>query len=91
MKKHVDNVFSTPHIEGKERAAALILHNDNGRYRCYRWAKFSDHWLIELVTGDQVELYGGIVAVHVPRAGFTFELDGHARPVIEEESRVQLQ
>ena len=89
MKKHTDNVFSTRHVEGKERASALLIHDNNGRYRAYRWAKFSDHWLVELTTGDQVELYGGTMAVHVPRDGWTFELDGHCRLVMEEEKLIQ--
>lgn len=87
MKKQVDNVFSTRQIDGIERAAALIIHNNgNGKYRCYRWARFQDHWLLELTTGDQVELYGGITAVHIPRDGYTFELDGTCRRVMREDS-----
>jgi hypothetical protein len=89
MNKQRDNVYSTRHVEGVERATALILHNENGRYRCYRWAKFHDHWLLELTTGDQVELYGGVVAVHIPRDGYTFELDGSSREVQRESAIIQ--
>jgi hypothetical protein len=78
--KNKDNVFSTRHVEGIERAAALITFPQcNANYRCYRWGRFTDHWLLELVTGDQVEVYDLRAFVHIPRDGWTFELDGTVR------------
>jgi hypothetical protein len=83
MNKHKDVVFSTPHIEGKERACALIVAG-NASFRAYRWARFSDHWLIETANGAQAEIYDIPMIINIPLSGWTFDLDGTYREVRSE-------
>jgi hypothetical protein len=85
-------MFSTVEQEGMERACILFLvptHSGNMAYLCYRWGKFPDHWLLETPKGDQVEVHGHVTCiVHVPKPGFTFDLDGTCREVRPESKLV---
>jgi hypothetical protein len=87
--------YSTPLVENVERACVLVVIpglTGNITYRCVRWQNVGPHWVIETPDGDQVEIHGGpAILIHIPRAGYTFELDGTPREVRHLEPVVVLQ
>jgi len=91
MRKLTNNVYRTPQVEGVERATFLVSHEGN-KYLCYSVARLQDHWLLELQSGAQVEIWKPeAVSVHVPPNGWTFGIDGNMSRLVEQEQRVQLQ
>jgi hypothetical protein len=85
-------MYSTPEIEGKERQCVLFIVVTPGgqvAYRASRWGRFERHWLIELQDGNQVELHNDPpLLIHIPKPGFTFELDGTCRETRSESKLV---
>ncbi len=90
-----DIVYSTPEVEGIERATILFViptAAGNVNYRCVRWSRISGHWLLETPDQDQVEIHGApICFIHIPKPGWTFNLDGTCRELHKDESAVVLQ
>lgn len=78
-----DRMYSTPEIEGIERQCVLIVVPSAGAsYRTYRWGRSDRHWLIEMIDGNQIEIHNDPpMLIHIPKPGYTFELDGTCREV----------
>lgn len=76
-------MYSMPDIEGMERQCVLIVvPSANASYRAHRWGRSGGHWLVEMQDGNQVEIHHEPpMLIHIPKPGFTFELDGTCREV----------
>jgi hypothetical protein len=76
-------MYSTPEVEGLEQQCVLIVvPSANATYRVHRWGRSEKHWLLELENGHQVEIHHDpALLIHIPKPGWTFELDGTCREV----------
>jgi hypothetical protein len=90
-----ERMYSTPEVEGVERQCVLFVvatANGQAAYRGSRWGRSDRHWLIELQDGNQVEIHNDPpLLIHIPKPGYTFELDGTCREVRAIEKAVVLQ
>lgn len=94
MKTNKSESYGTPEIEGVERQCILFMVptvGGNATYRCHRWQNLGSHWVLETVNGDQVEVWGAhVYLIHIPKPGFTYELDGTCREVQKTSSLVMV-
>lgn len=87
--------YHTPEVEGMERAAVLfvlVTPGGNLSYRCHAWEIARHVYTLEMVDGNQVEIHNPIcLLLHIPRPGWTYELDGACRELKKAEPKVVLQ
>jgi hypothetical protein len=87
--------YTMPIVPGVERACVLFVILTSGgniSYRCFAWEVEPRVYTLEMVDGNQVEIHNPVsVLIHIPRAGYTFELDGTCRELKKEEPRVIVQ